>query len=246
MFRTLTALLFCLVINQAWAGGIPPSTQIHDPYIDVRSGPGRGYPVFYVSERGDWIEILIRKTDWFKIRTPRGVEGWVYRGQLVKTLNSTGDVVEIKDPTFDDFTSRIGETGVMAGSYAGGTFVSAYVGKALTENLSVEFEAGTVVGDDFTSTVYNLSVVNQPFPLWKVSPFAMLTIGRLEVEKKESSIQDDSKDASDKIVGVGIGAKIHFSRQFMLRLEYRNSVRLTSNDDNRENDEWKAGLAVFF
>lgn len=244
LFRTLTALCLCLVANQALADRIVPSTKINDPYVDLRSGPGRGYPIFYVGERGDWIEILIRKTDWFKVRTPRGVEGWVHKRQLVKTLNSQGDVVEIKDPTFDDFTSRLGEVGVMVGDYAGGTFVSSFVGFSLTENISVEVEAGTVIGDDFTSTVYNANLVHQPFPLWRVSPYAMLSTGRILVRKNKSEIADDDED--DKLVGVGGGVKIHFSRQFMLRVEYRNSVRLTSDNDNRENEEWKAGLAVFF
>ncbi len=246
LFLAFFVICSCLLFNQARAEGIAAATKIADPYIDVRTGPGRGYPIFYVSERGDWIEIIIRKTDWFKIKTPRGVEGWVHKRQLIRTLNSQDDVVELKDPSFDDFSSRIGEVGVMAGDYAGGTIVSAFVGKSLTENLSLELEAGTVIGDEFTSTVYSLSVLNQPFPLWKVSPYALLAVGELTVEKKDTAINDDSGDEKDKLVGVGGGVKIHFSRQFMLRVEYRNSVRLTDNESNREIEEWKAGLAVFF
>src|SRR5690625_5616007 len=45
------------------------------PYLDVRSGPGRGYPVFYAFERGDSVHVLRQRTDWILVRG-RGVEGW--------------------------------------------------------------------------------------------------------------------------------------------------------------------------
>ena len=244
LFRTITAFCLCLLINQAWADGISPSTQINDPYIDIRTGPGRGYPVFYVSEKGDWIEVLIRKTSWFKVRTPRGVEGWVHKRQLVRTLGIRGELLEINDPTFDDFTSRTGEAGIMVGDYSGGALVAAFIGKSLTENLSLELDVGTVVGDAATSTVYNLSVLNQPFPTWLASPYAMLSIGNITIRKNATSVND--KDQNDKLLGAGVGVKIHFSRQFMFRVEYRKGVRLTSDKTNRETKEWKAGLAVFF
>ena len=244
LFRTFTALCLCLFIEQAWAESIAPSTQIDDPYIDIRTGPGRGYPIFYVGERGDWIEIIIRKTDWFKVRTPRGAEGWVHKRQLVKTLNSTGEVIAIKDPSFDDFSSRFGEVGVMAGDYAGATFVSVLIGKAMTENLSVEFEAGMAIGDFSSSQIYNLSILNQPFPLWRVSPYMMLSTGQITINPSASLIQ--AEDTDDKTIAMGVGTKIHLSRQFMIRLEYKNSVILTSRNDNQEIEEWKAGLAVFF
>ncbi len=244
LFRTLTALCLCFFINQAWAKGIAPSTQIEDPYVDLRTGPGRGYPIFYVSERGDWVQVLIRKTDWFKVRTPRGVEGWVHKRQLKKTLNTQGERVAITDPSFDDFSSRFGEVGVMLGDYEGSTFVSAFVGKSLTENLSIELEAGLAIGDLSSGTIYNLSILNQPFPLWKVSPYLLLSAGRLEIDANSSLVQ--TEDSNHKTVGMGVGTKIHLSRQFMIRLEYKKGVILTSGNNNQEIEEWKAGLAVFF
>ena len=68
--------------------------QITDPYIELRTGPGRGYPVFHVAPRADWIELLMRHTDWFKVRTADGREGWVNRQQLetVWLSNSGGTV----------------------------------------------------------------------------------------------------------------------------------------------------------
>ena len=51
--------------------------QVSAPYIELHTGPGSGYPVDYVVERGEWVSILKRRTDWFKTRTRSGKEGWV-------------------------------------------------------------------------------------------------------------------------------------------------------------------------
>jgi len=52
---------------------------VADPYLELHTGPGRGYPIFDIAERGERVEILKRHTDWFKVRTARGREGRVSR-----------------------------------------------------------------------------------------------------------------------------------------------------------------------
>ena len=54
-------LLFTLVLTStvASAGWFsdPPTmrVEIADPYIELHSGAGRGYPVFHFEDRGSWI-----------------------------------------------------------------------------------------------------------------------------------------------------------------------------------------------
>src|SRR5688500_18034811 len=45
---------------------------VSEPYLELASGPGRGYPVFHVVERDESVDVLYRRTDWFKVRTERG------------------------------------------------------------------------------------------------------------------------------------------------------------------------------
>ena len=37
--------------------------SVADPYLELRTGPGRGYPVFHVVDRGETVEIMKRRTD---------------------------------------------------------------------------------------------------------------------------------------------------------------------------------------
>ena len=45
---------------------------VTEPYLELHTGPGRGYPVFHVVARNASVDVLFRRTDWFKVRTERG------------------------------------------------------------------------------------------------------------------------------------------------------------------------------
>ena len=90
---------------------------IADPYIEMHTGPGKGFPIFHVVDRGESVEIIKRRTDWFRIRTTRGVEGWADRDQLVRTLQPTGQSTEIRDATVDEFYEQRWEAGMTGGDF---------------------------------------------------------------------------------------------------------------------------------
>ena len=93
----LALLLYCLTAGQARAEENTCTTVVADPYIELHTGPGRGYPVFHVVERGGAIEILKRRTDWFKVRTEDRREGWVDRNQMLRTLQPDGEPMVFND-----------------------------------------------------------------------------------------------------------------------------------------------------
>ena len=88
--RILIALLAALVlVAPAYAKRDTLKVVVAEPYIEMHTGPGRGYPVFHVADRGAQIEVLKRRTDWYEVRTDRGVTGWVRDAQLAQTLHVT-------------------------------------------------------------------------------------------------------------------------------------------------------------
>ncbi len=44
----------------------------------------------HVVGRGDAVDVLKRRTDWFKVRSERGVEGWASQRDMAKTLLADG------------------------------------------------------------------------------------------------------------------------------------------------------------
>ena len=40
------------------------TVAVADPYLEMHTGPGRGYPIFHVVDRGDSVQIVKQKTYW--------------------------------------------------------------------------------------------------------------------------------------------------------------------------------------
>ncbi|MDH5573022.1 MAG: outer membrane beta-barrel protein [Gammaproteobacteria bacterium] len=241
-------LLLIFSIFQMFAGAVVAGeqyqqVQIVDPYIELQTGSGSGYPVFYVVERGGWIEIIKRKTDWFKVRA-NGKTGWVRREQLEQTLTPAGKKLDIRDASINDFLRRDWEMGLSSGDYNGSTIITAYSGYALSENLSVELSLSHVLGKYSSSILPNLDLLAHPFPEWRVSPYFALGTGKIKTSKRTVLAQTD--DETDTTSHVGLGVRIYLSKRYILRLDYKNFVVFKSQDKNQENDTWQIGFAVFY
>jgi hypothetical protein len=240
----LWLLLQFLLINHAMGGQQYQEVTIVDPYIELRTGAGESFPIFYVVERDQSVQILKRKTVWFKVRTRSGKEGWVSSEQMQQTLTALGEQFQITDATQNDFTGRRWETGVVTGDFNGANSMGIYGGYAFNRNLSIEFSLSQVLDDFSDSLLVNINIVSQPYPGWRVSPFFTLGTGVIDSNPRQSLVQ--SEDNTDQINHAGVGFRMHLTRRFILRGEYRNYVAFTSRDNNKEFSEWRAGFAAFF
>jgi hypothetical protein len=248
MPRSLLALLLLqaiLLSAQVHAASKDKGREvlIADPYVELHSGPGRGFPVFHVADRGQKLVIEKRRTDWFYVRTERGVEGWVPRAQMLATLETTGEAIDLNEPSRTNYMSRRWQGGVMAGDFGGASEISVFGGYAFSENLSIELTASHILGDVSNGYLGTIGLLHVFVPEWRVSPYFTLGTGVLYVDPKARLVQVE--DRTDQIGYVGVGLQGYLTRRFMVRLEYRNNVVFTSRDDNEEVDEWKAGFAFF-
>src|SRR5690349_8201155 len=203
---TLFGLLLTLLLataNSAGAGDTPHKILIADPFIELHTGPGRGYPVFHVIERGREVEIVKRRTDWFQIRTDRGIEGWAPREQMIATLEPTGEPLDLQEPARENYMSRRWQAGVMAGDFGGASLVSMFGGYAFSDNLSIELTFNHVLGEFSNGYSATLGLMHVFAPEWRLSPYFTLGTGVIYTDPKSNLV--DSIDRDDQIGYVGGG-----------------------------------------
>ncbi len=240
----LILLFLVLLITPAHAEQEFQRLKIVDAYVELHTGPGRGYPIFHVVKRHEWVEIMKRRTDWFKVKTERNVTGWVSREQMEKTLTVAGVPKTFRDVLYDDYLHRRIEFGISAGEFDSDPIVSARLAYKFTENIALEFQASKVAGKLSSSDIYAINLVSTPFPDWRISPHFTIGYGRFENEPKGALIQDI--ETEDDLANVGAGARYYLTRRFFLRADYRRYIVLSEDDRNDKFDELSAGVSFFF
>lgn len=228
------------------AGGVAQGGEVEvaDPYIELRTGPGRGYPVFRVEERGAQIEVMSRKTSWYRVRTVRGVEGWVDRAQLERTLSPSGEAVRLGRGDIDAYRARRWEFGAAGGEFGGAGTITLSVVRALSPGLHAELSVAHVLGRFSDSLIASADLMALPAPEWRVSPYFLVGTGVIDTRPNTVLVQ--ARDGRDQLSHAGIGVRAYLTRHVLARVEYRHHVIFTNRDDNEEVSEWKAGFSVFF
>jgi hypothetical protein len=217
---------------------------VAQPYLELHTGPGRGYPVAQVVARGEAVDVLMRRTEWFKVRTERGVEGWAYERDLMLTTLADGTPFTINLGDRAGFASHRWESGAFGGAYAGATLISAYQALSLTDNLKVEVSASQYLGNLSNGYLIDVGFSHVFMPNWRVSPFMTLGGGYEHVEPKSTLAQ--ALSANNQTGYVGAGVRYYLGRRLFLRGEWRVHEIFTNQNSNEVKNEWKVGFAFFY
>lgn len=219
-------------------------TEVAEPYLELHTGPGRGYPVTQVIERGERIEILLRKTDWFKVRSLQGKEGWVPRARLEQTLIQVGIPLRLRDVKMDDYRSRRMEIGFSGGVLEGDAFMMVNAAYRFNPNLTAGTTIGQASGDFSSSLLVYASILSEPFPEWRVSPFLSLGLGRFYNRPRSTLVSALETEAN--MANAALGARFYLTRRFVVRGDYRRHVVFVDQNRINEYNELSLGIAVFF
>jgi len=237
------ALLLCAGAAHA-ADGDALEVIVVDPYLELHTGPGRGFPIVQVVPRGEKVQILKRRTDWFEVRDAAGHEGWVHRSQIAETLVPAGARLEIEDPAREDFTAHRREVGLMLGDFGGANIITVYGAYAFNAHLSGELALSHLLGSFSDGQIAAIGVTHVFVPEWRIQPFASMGTGLIHTAPKSTVAQ--SPQRTDQLAYVGVGVRAYLARRFIIRTEYKNYVVFTDRDANEEAYEWKIGFAFFF
>ncbi len=218
--------------------------QITEAYIELRTGPGRGFPVFFVAGRDEWIEIELRHTDWYKVRTDGGKIGWVSRQQLESTLTAGGVRKSFRDILLDDYLTRRVQLGVAWGRFKSEPMLKLWGSYRLSETLSVEGTVGQVQGVFSGTDFWHVNLLAEPWSDRRFSPFAGVGFGKFKNFPNQSLVGAQTTDA--KLANGVIGVRYHLSDRFVLRADYSLYTAFVSDTHSAEYRAFTAGISFFF
>ena len=248
VFRPLLACCLALLgashATDACAEKTPATVVVQDAYADMRSGPGRGFPATYSVERDASIQLLRQRTDWIKVRTVDGREGWVHRSQLERTLTPGGAEVRLAGPVPEARTKHRWEVGLATGDFGGANVISVNGAYALNSNLLVRADVNHLLGSFSDGWLGTAGIAHVFMPEWRVSPFVGIGGGVLSISPKATLVQ--TEDRTDSTAYAALGVRGFLTNRFLLQAEYRSYVVFTSRDENEEIDEWTVGFTYFF
>jgi uncharacterized protein YgiM (DUF1202 family) len=237
-------LLLALGAAAAPSASAAEKLQITDPYIELRTGPGRGYPIFQVAARDEWIEILLRHTDWFKVRTANGREGWVNRTQLETTLTEAGTTKAFRDILLDDYLQRRLELGAAWGQFKSEPMLKIWSAYRFADALSIEGTIGQVQGVFSGTEFWHFNLNVEPWSDRRLSPFFGIGLGRFKNIPNASLVSATVTNAN--LANAAIGLRFYMAERFVARLDYGIYTAYVSDADSAEYRAWTAGIAFFF
>ena len=218
--------------------------QVTDPFIELHTFPGRGYPIFFVAARGEWIAIELRHTDWFKVRTAGGKEGWVTRAQLQTTLAESGLQQRFADVAYDDYLARRVELGAGYGRFHQEPMIKFWLSYRLSDTLSIESTLGQVQGVFSGTTLWHVNLQAEPWSDQRFSPFAGIGIGQFKNIPNQSLVNFQPTNA--RLADAIVGARYHLTDRFMIRVDYAVYTAFVSEQRSLEYRAATAGLSFFF
>lgn len=239
--------LLCLLALLAFGGPAAARDYVEavvaEPFLELHTGPGRGYPVFHVVDRGQAVQLIRRRTDWYQVETAQGLRGWA-RGEAIARTLVGGEPFDSDDAGADGYSGRRWEAGLLLGDFDGASSLTLYGARHFGSNFSAELRLVDISGDFSDGWLLTANLVHQPFPQWRLSPYATLGTGIIRIEPHATLVQ--TPDRTDQVGQVGLGLRTHLTRRFIFRAEYSHYLVFTSRDENEDIEEWKAGFAFFF
>ncbi len=217
--------------------------EVVEPFIEMHTGPGRGYPVFNVVEQGETIEILKRKPDWYKVRSADNKTGWTKAAQLAHTLKPTGVPVDLPEVGHGDYLTSSWRVGFTAGQLEGASTFSVTAGYRPFSWGGLELEAGQVFDQSVTSDYYGANLSIEPFPDWLVTPYLAAGVGQFSFDSRQKVLVDEV--GSPSYVKLGAGISYYIGRNFLVRAEFRQ-YSISTDDGSRGLNAWAIGLNTFF
>lgn len=225
-----------------------PALEVIDPYLEMRSGPGRGYPVFYVIEEGEQVQVLVRQPGWYEVRSTNGKQGWVAQSQIARTMQRSGEPADLPTVSYGDYLKRGWQVGFGTGQFSSGNIGSAdnikvNLGYRPLNWLVVEAETGKFFAPETRGGYSSVNLVFEPFSRNRWSPAVLLGSGVMNIESQPEQVILNIDDSS--YTHYGLRLNYYIGRNFLINMEYKY-FDVDAEPASEELEAWYIGFNTFF
>ncbi len=232
---------------QAASESNSPVLSVLDAFAEVRSGPGRGYPVFHSVEQGETIELITRRPGWYEIKTANGKVGWTTEREISRTIQATGEPADLPLVSYGDFLENTWWSGFSSGRLFTGELenfdaLSLTVGYRFKDWISAAGEYGRAYGSDSSGSYFGALVLIEPMSNYKFSPKFSLGAGELSFDSQPKQVNVSVDGASYYSLGAGIS--YYIGRRFVLDVGIRQ-FEISNNGNDDSSTQWQLGFITF-
>ena len=213
------------------------------PYLEMHSGPGRGYPVVYVVGRDEIAHGAVQPHGLVQgARSARRGGLGAARGSGEHRTRPRGAGA---DSALSGFRQHRWEVGAGYGVYNRQNLVTAYADFGITDSIDVEAVLQQALGTLDNRVHRDRSACATPsFP--SGSGFRRPPASAPAISTSRTKCRPAPLESSNQMAYVSLGARGFITRRFMWRADWRHYVVFNNLNVNEELEEWKFGLAVFF
>jgi hypothetical protein len=252
VLRALFAIVF--LVGMLLLAALPARAQVTervkvaDPYLEMRTGPGRGFPIHHVVPRHESVVIELRATDWYKVRTVSDTGndklGWVHRSQLELTLTEAGTPKTFRDTLLDDYLVRRTQLGAAVGRFKSEPMLKVWGSWRVSDTLSLEGTIGQVQGVFSGTDLWHANLMAEPWSNQRLSPFFGIGVGKFRNLPNATLVGATPTDAN--LANAMLGVRWYLSDRFVLRADWGIYTAFVSDQRSLEYRAATAGISFFF
>lgn len=216
-----------------------------DTYLEMHSGPGRGYPITHTMEQDEPIHVIRRRGNWYQVANRHGKEGWIQQEKLARTIAPSGLPAALPDTQHGDYLAQQGRIGFTLGQQGGAETATLVAGFRLLSFVGAEVELGQMFGSRIDGYSYGANLLFEPIKSWSFTPFISTGFGKQSWKQKEKLNVGNSNEFNSAYTFVGGGINYYIGYNFVVRGEYRQ-VSLSGDNDSLRNSAWRIGFSSFF
>lgn len=216
---------------------------VTEAFLDIHTGPGAGYPKFYIAEHNEFIYISKYQSDWYQVELRNAAGQASVKGWMPAAIINPALAAELPEQNSLNKRSKW-FVGTAGGAFAGETMIQGKLGYFFSEKIWAEFAVSEVLENLSSSRLYQINLLHQPLGQQTLSPFFGIGFGYFENTPFQTTI--NQQDSESAFMNVDLGIHWYLSEGFILRGDFKNYVIALSDDNFDSHQEYSAGFTVFW